>query len=137
VSTPNPSDHGSVPDSGASVEPTVEVDRGQLIGVLLLLGVNGILLIWGVPKFKGALDALKEVPPYATQVILGLSNFLANYWLIVVGLLITPVWLVLRHPARVPAAINRVLLVVLAGGIVVIPVTIFYPILKLFVTVHR
>lgn len=105
--------------------------RGLLIAMLVLLGINLYLLVMVVPKFKTMFDALKGELPQVTQVMLALSNVITNNLVIIVGILGLAGWFAFRNAARIPVALSVVLLVVLAGGIVVTPLAIFYPIVQL------
>jgi general secretion pathway protein F/type IV pilus assembly protein PilC len=81
--------------------------KGKTLGALaypvVVMGVGvvvvTVLLIFFVPKFEGIFQSMrsKEGLPLATEILLGISKFVQNYWWVVLGLIAGSVLLLKKY----------------------------------------
>ena len=81
--------------------------KGKTLGALaypvFVMGVGvvvvTVLLIFFVPKFEGIFQSMrsKEGLPLATEILLGISKFVQNYWWVVIGLIAGSVLLLKKY----------------------------------------
>ena len=72
---------------------TLEKTRKQIISALtypsmvfvMCIGIVTFIMIWVVPQFVSMYEDLGSELPMITQIVVGMSNFLINYWYIVFG----------------------------------------------------
>jgi type IV pilus assembly protein PilC len=62
---------------GAAIYPVI-------IGTLAV-GVTVFLLVFVLPKFAGVFEGKEDVLPWATKFLMGISNFMVNYWYLLLG----------------------------------------------------
>jgi len=68
--------------------------------VMLAIGVAlGVLTVFVIPKFAPLFRALGDNIPMPTRVIMAISSFTQNYWYVLLGAIITSVFLLRRHIA--------------------------------------
>ena len=66
--------------------------------LMLIVGVSVLffLMTFVVPKITAVFTSLKQALPWPTVVLMSLSDFLANYWAVIIGVVALMVWLVRR-----------------------------------------
>ena len=66
--------------------------------LMLIVGVSVLffLMTFVVPKITAVFTSLKQALPWPTVVLMTLSDFLANYWAVIIGGVALIVWLVRR-----------------------------------------
>ena len=66
--------------------------------LMLIVGVSVLffLMTFVVPKITAVFTSLKQALPWPTVVLMSLSDFLANYWAVIIGGVALIVWLVRR-----------------------------------------
>jgi len=69
---------------------------------LLMIGVVIFLMLFVVPQLKQAFDDFNAELPFITQIVIGLSSFLINFWYIVIFLVIS-IAVALRYYIGTPA----------------------------------
>jgi len=98
---------------------------------LALLLIDLYLLVGIVPKFKTMFDALGGELPHLTILVLGLSNFVVQWFLPLIVALTVGWWLMYRHAARIPLIVHILILATLVMTLLSISPAIQYPILQL------
>lgn len=59
-----------------------------MIVVIVAIVVVGIIMVFVVPAFKGAYESFGGSLPFPTQVVVIISDFLAKFWYIAIGLVV-------------------------------------------------
>jgi len=67
-----------------------------VIIVILMIVVMVIMMIFVIPQLTGLYNNLNVPLPFATLVVIGLSNFVTNFWPLVLGVIILMVFLYRR-----------------------------------------
>ena len=60
---------------------------------VMCIGIVTFIMIWVVPQFVSMYEDLGSELPMITQIVVGMSNFLINYWYIVFGVLFLIIFL--------------------------------------------
>lgn len=60
--------------------------------IVMAVGVTAMLFVFVIPKISKIFESQRMALPLPTQVLIGVSNFMTNYWAILLPLLILSVW---------------------------------------------
>ncbi len=63
-----------------------------IIMVLFVFAMLGVLFIYVIPKMQTIFESAEMVLPWYTQVVIGLSGFLVNYWWLMIGMIVLSVF---------------------------------------------
>lgn len=77
-----------------------------LVMLVVSLGVISALMVWVVPKLMGIFDQGKRELPLLTKGLIACSEFLQNYGLILIAVIIGLIWLV-KYLLKKPANLRR------------------------------
>ncbi|HSS30074.1 MAG TPA: type II secretion system F family protein, partial [Nitrospiraceae bacterium] len=66
--------------------------------LMMIVGISVLffLMTFVVPKITAVFTSLKQALPWPTVVLMGISNFLADYWAVILGGVVLMVWAVRR-----------------------------------------
>src|SRR5690606_28559148 len=70
------------------------------------LGVISALMVWVVPKLMGIFEQGKRELPLLTKGLIACSEFLQNYGLILIALIVASIWIV-KHLLKKPKILRR------------------------------
>jgi general secretion pathway protein F len=60
--------------------------------VLFVFAMLGVLFIYVIPKMQTIFESAEMVLPWYTQVVIGLSGFLVNYWWLMIGMIVLSIF---------------------------------------------
>lgn len=77
-----------------------------LVMLVVSLGVISALMVWVVPKLMGIFEQGKRELPLLTKGLIACSEFLQNYGLILIALIVASIWIV-KHLLKKPKILRR------------------------------